>query len=104
AAQNVEKPFYLDVGRGRTGLYQVLSRLAEIEMMRSDPMGGSAPPSLLSGKRGHRDVFCIQINHGRGNLRQARLQCLDITHPGTRRWFHADRRFSTGLRLPGRSA
>jgi uncharacterized protein (DUF58 family) len=72
-AQNVRHPFYLDVGRGRTGLFQVLSRLAEVDL-------------------------------GRGNLRQARLQSLDITHPGTRRWFHADRRFSTGLQFTGRSA
>ena len=101
-AQNVRHPFYLDVGRGRTGLFQVLSRLAEVDLKTGDAGNSTkeaafTPPPL-------RDVFCIQVNLGRGNLRQARLQSLDITHPGTRRWFHADRRFSTGLQFTGRSA
>lgn len=106
-AQNVERPFFLDVGRGRTGLYQVLSRLAETELLRSEGSAAAATnaiPATATGMRHHRDAFCIQVNHGRGNVRQARMQSLDITHPGTRRWFHADRRFSTGLRLPGQSA
>lgn len=104
AAQNVGHPFYLDVGRGRVGLYQVLSRLAEVDLLQdeSDRAGTTSLQGFRNGN--HREVFRIQINLGHGNARHARLQCLDVAHPGTRRWFHADRRFSTGLALPGRSA
>lgn len=105
-AQNVAQPFYLEVQKGRNGLYQVLSRLAEVDLLAADPAATAKASRSRSSlpRNGHRDVFRIQVNLGLGNLRQAHLQTLDITHPGTKRWFHADRRFSTGLSLLGRSA
>ena len=85
--------FTLQAERGRHGLFQVLTRLTE-----AAPSPG--PPTLPTHTAARSaQGFLLQVTIGQGNLRRVGLQRLDVTSPATRRWFRADRRFSSATVL-----
>jgi len=93
ACAGVKNPFFLQEQSGRAGLFGVLTKLAEIDLLEPDKDSHRPPQQAPQGFRSRR-AFRIQICAGSGNLRNAGRQRLDILDPATKRWFHSDRRFS----------
>ncbi|MCP4094245.1 MAG: DUF58 domain-containing protein [Planctomycetes bacterium] len=107
ATMGVEQPFYLEAQRGRHALFQILTRLADVQLPRVDPIAEKAgiktpPPLGLHIPRS--DCFRIQVCAGAGNKRDVGRHRLDVTSPATKRWFQANRRFSTGTFIQSRRA
>jgi len=100
---DVQNAFFLEEQRGRSGLFGVLTKLAEIELPQNKGIAQTANPLSPTGVRS-RKAFRIQISAGGGNLRDSRRQRLDILDPATKRWFHSDRRFSQTGFLQSRRA
>ncbi|MHC4381002.1 MAG: DUF58 domain-containing protein, partial [Planctomycetota bacterium] len=93
--QGGKQGFFLGAQRGRQGLFRILTRLAEVEMVKhGEASGNSTIPHNGDAQRRSHDVYRLQVCVGLGNLRQAGRQRLDVMDPATHRWFHADRRFS----------
>lgn len=90
---DTKNAFFLEEQSGRSGLFGVLTKLAETDLM--DKKSADTKPNSPSSM-GHRSQrsFRIQICAGGGNLRDSGRQRLDILDPATKRWFHSDRRFS----------
>jgi uncharacterized protein (DUF58 family) len=107
AAMGVEKPFFLEAQRGRHALFQILTRLADVQLPKRDPIADKAgikgpPPIGLLIPRS--DCFRIQVCTGTGNKRDVGRHRLDVNSPTTQRWFQANRRFSTGSFIQSRRA
>ena len=88
-----KNPFFLEEQSGRSGLFGVLTKLAEVNLLEQRDASQSESATATMGVRSQR-CFRIQICAGGGNLRDAGRQRLDILDPATKRWFHSDRRFS----------
>jgi uncharacterized protein (DUF58 family) len=97
----VKEPFFLEAQRGRHGLFQALTRLANVALA-SEEARKNTPPLTAHGKR--QDCFRIQICAGLGNQRDVGRHRLDITTAATRRWFLPNRRFSSALVSRGPAA
>lgn len=90
-----KESFFMGAQRGRQGLFRILTRLAEVEMLQADETSATPPfPHHGGSERRSQEVYRLQVCVGMGNLRQAGSQRLDVLDPATHRWFHADRRFS----------
>lgn len=97
----VEEPFFLEAQRGRHGLFQALTRLANVALASEEVRQNAPPPPGLAKRR---DCFRIQICAGLGNRRDVGRHRLDITTTATQRWFLPNRRFSSVLSSRGPAA
>lgn len=97
----VEEPFFLEAQRGRHGLFQALTRLANVKLASGEARKNMPLPSALAKRQ---DCFRIQICAGLGNRRDVGRHRLDITSPATQRWFLPNRRFSSVLISRGPAA
>lgn len=107
AAMGVEKPFFLEAQRGRHALFQILTRLADVQLPRRDPIAEkteSASPPPLGLRIPRSDCFRIQVCTGSGNRRDVGRHRLDVNSAATQRWFQANRRFSSGSFIQSRRA
>ncbi len=101
SCSGIKEPFFLEAQRGRHGLFQVLTRLANVELPSATTDSHRA--AVGSGARSG-DCFRIQVCAGLGNLRDVGRHRLDVVTPATSRWFLPNRRFSSTVVSQGRSA